>query len=74
VNFDSDSVHMSRIVVSVIHLQHYKRTDTDDIKPMLVQVDGVEEYEVKWVKGEWKIKGKKEFLVKWKRYGDTERT
>ena len=61
-------------VVSVVHLQHYKGTDTDDIKPMPVQVDGVEEYEVERIEGEWKIKGKKEFLVKWKGYGDAERT
>ena len=61
-------------VVSVVHLQHYKGTDTDDIKPMPVQVDGVEEYEVERIEGERKIKGKKEFLVKWKGYGDAERT
>ena len=33
-------------VLSVMHLQHYKGTDTDDIKLMPLQVDGVEEYEV----------------------------
>jgi len=33
-------------VLSVMYLQHYKGTDTDDIKSMPVQVDGVEEYEV----------------------------
>jgi len=41
---------------------------------MLVQVDGVEEYEVEQIEGEWKVKGKKEFLVEWKGYGDAERT
>jgi len=61
-------------VVSVVHLQHYKGSNTDDIKPMLVQVDGVEEYEVERIEGERKMKGKKEFLVKWKGYGDAERT
>jgi len=60
-------------MVSVVHLQYYKRTDTD-IKLMPVQVDGVEEYEVERIEGERKIKGKKEFLVKWKGYGDAERT
>ena len=41
---------------------------------MPVQVDGMEEYKVEQIKGEWKIKGKKEFLIKWKGYGDAERT
>jgi len=40
---------------------------------MLVQVDGVEEYEVERIEGERKIKGKKEFLIKWKGYSNTER-
>ena len=61
-------------MVSVVHLQHYKGTDTDDIKPMPLQVDSMKEYEVKWIEGEQKIKGKKEFLVKWKGYSDAERT
>ena len=41
---------------------------------MLMQVDDMEEYEVERIEGERKIKGKKEFLVKWKGYGDAERT
>jgi len=44
--------------------QHYKETDTDDIKLMPVQMDGVKEYEVERIEGEQKIKGKKEFLIK----------
>jgi len=34
----------------------------------------VEEYEVEWIEGERKTRGKREFLVKWKGYGDAERT
>ena len=41
---------------------------------MSVQVDSMEEYEVERIEGKQKIKGKKEFLIKWKEYGDTEKT
>jgi len=61
-------------VVSIVHLRTY-RGNADDIRPLPIEVEGKEEYEVEQVDGERNTaEGGKEYLIKWRRYGKHERT
>lgn len=63
-------------VVSIIHLRKYRGAN-DDIRPPPIQVEGEDEveYEVERIEGQRNnAQGTVEYLVKWKGYGDHERT
>jgi hypothetical protein len=62
-------------VVSIVHLKRFRGLN-HDIRPLPVQVeDGGEEYEVESIEGQrTNAQGTVEYLVKWKGYGDHERT
>ena len=55
-------------MVSVVHLCKFKGAG-DDIRPLPIKVDNVEEWEVEKIEGERLSQGAIEFLVKWKDYG-----
>ena len=59
-------------VVSVVHLCKFKAGD--NIRPLPVVVDNVEEWEVEKIEGERLSQGAVEFLVKWKGYGAQDHT
>ena len=61
-------------VVSVAHLQKYGEDD-GTIRPLPIETEFSEEkewYEVEAIMGERIMKGRKEYLVKWKGYGENE--
>jgi hypothetical protein len=61
-------------VVSIIHLKRYRGTG-DSVRPIPVEVDGQEEFEVEQIEGQrTNTRGAIEYLVKWKGYGEHERT
>jgi Chromo (CHRromatin Organisation MOdifier) domain len=61
-------------VVSIIHLRKYRGTG-EGIRPMPILINEHDEFEVERIDGQRSsIRGVKEYLVKWKGYGDKERT
>ena len=61
-------------VVSIMHLKRFNGNDTGEMKPLPIIQDGSEEWEVEAIEGERTVKGKKEYLIKWKGYNDDERS
>jgi hypothetical protein len=61
-------------VVSIIHLKRFHGKDTGEIRPLPITQDGLEEWEVEAIEGERIVKGRKEYLVRWKGYNDDERS
>lgn len=61
-------------IVSIVHLRRYRGSGRD-LRPLPVMVEGSEEFEVERIDGERvNSLGGKEYLVKWYRYADKERT
>ena len=61
-------------VISIAHLQKFRGTNDHHIRPLPITIDGMEEYEVESIDGERKNGDKMEYLVRWKGYGELERT
>ena len=60
-------------VVSIHHLRRY-RGSGEDIRPLPIMVDDEKQWEVERIEGERIKLGRTEFLIRWKGYGDYDRT
>jgi len=60
-------------VVSIHHLRRYRGTG-EDIRPLPIVVDDEEQWEVEKIEGERVKQGVTEFLIRWKGYGNDDRT
>jgi len=59
-------------VISILHLQKYGKDSGIRPLPIVNNDGGEEEWEVESIEGERTVKGKKEFLVRWRGYTDDE--